>query len=59
MKMGSSMPWPDAMMRIAGSRAMDAQPLLEFFKPVMSWLEKENVGHKIGWTDECPGALHF
>ncbi|XP_056647591.1 angiotensin-converting enzyme-like isoform X1 [Diorhabda sublineata] len=49
--MGASRPWPDAMEALTGQRNMDAGGLLEYFKPLQDWLEKENVknGVFIGW----------
>ncbi|XP_074039099.1 angiotensin-converting enzyme [Leptinotarsa decemlineata] len=49
--MGSSRPWPDAMEVITGQRKMDASGLLEYFKPIQTWLEEENKknGAFIGW----------
>ena len=55
MKLGSSVPWPEAMMKIAGSRDMDASPLMEFFQPIVDFLEEANAGHRIGWDENCPG----
>ncbi|KAI0233168.1 Angiotensin-converting enzyme [Lamellibrachia satsuma] len=56
LKLGSSVPWTEAMLKIAGTREMDAAPLLEFFRPVIKFLEKENEGHRIGWDENCPDA---
>ena len=33
----------------------DASPLMEFFQPVVDFLEEENAGHRIGWDENCPG----
>jgi len=51
---GSSMPWPDALELIAGTREMSVEPLLEYFRPLREWLERENEGHPKGWSEECP-----
>ncbi len=48
--MGASKPWPDALEAIAGTREMDAGPMIEYFAPLMGWLEKENAGRKCGWS---------
>ena len=56
LKLGSSVSWTEAMMKIAGTRDMDAGPLMEFFRPVIKYLEKENEGHRIGWDENCPGG---
>ncbi|KAJ8978209.1 hypothetical protein NQ317_002029 [Molorchus minor] len=49
--MGSSRPWPDAMEVMTGQRNMDASGILDYFKPLQQWLEKENAknGAYIGW----------
>ncbi|PSN41387.1 Angiotensin-converting enzyme [Blattella germanica] len=51
LQMGSSKPWPDAMEVLTGQREMDASGLLDYFKPLSEWLEKENkkTGEYIGW----------
>ncbi|CAH0729159.1 unnamed protein product, partial [Brenthis ino] len=51
LKMGSSKPWPDAMEALTGQRAMRADGLLEYFRPLHEWLEAENqrTGEFIGW----------
>lgn len=54
LKLGSSVPWPDAMEKLTGQRKVDIGPLLEYYKPLMDWLEKEVKDED--WTDECP---HF
>ncbi|CAG9795383.1 unnamed protein product [Diatraea saccharalis] len=51
LKMGSSKPWPDAMEALTGQRAMRADGLLEYFRPLYDWLLAENqrTGEHIGW----------
>ncbi|XP_028177847.1 angiotensin-converting enzyme-like isoform X1 [Ostrinia furnacalis] len=51
LKMGSSKPWPDAMEALTGQRAMKADGLLEYFRPLYDWLVAENqrTGEHIGW----------
>lgn len=53
MKLGFSRPWPEAMAMITGRPEMTAQPLVEYFKPLMEWLEKQNAdNHEVlGWPD--------
>jgi len=51
---GSSIPWPDALELVAGTREMSVQPLLEYFRPLRVWLEEQNAGYPKGWTDACP-----
>ncbi|XP_030751663.1 angiotensin-converting enzyme-like isoform X2 [Sitophilus oryzae] len=49
--MGSSKPWPEAMEVVTGQRKMDASGILEYFKPLQTWLEEENRKSNafIGW----------
>uniref|UniRef100_A0A7N8WJE1 Angiotensin-converting enzyme n=1 Tax=Mastacembelus armatus TaxID=205130 RepID=A0A7N8WJE1_9TELE len=42
MKLGFSKPWPEAMTMITGQPKMSAQPLMEYFKPLIQWLEEQN-----------------
>ncbi|XP_076153977.1 angiotensin-converting enzyme [Alosa pseudoharengus] len=53
MKLGFSKPWPDAMFDITGQRNMTAAPLMEYFQPLITWLEKENSknGEVMGWPE--------
>jgi peptidyl-dipeptidase A len=54
MKLGSSQPWQDALEQITGSRDMKTEPLMEYFAPLYAWLQQQNEGHDVGWTEECP-----
>lgn len=47
--MGASKPWPDALEAVAGTRQMDAGPLLTYFAPLQAWLEEQNEGRQCGW----------
>lgn len=51
LELGSSKPWQDAMEKITGQRHMDASGLIEYFKPLIDWLEADNAknGEFIGW----------
>lgn len=53
MKMGFSKPWPEAMKIITGQPKMSVQPLMEYFNPLIEWLEKENKknGDVLGWPE--------
>jgi peptidyl-dipeptidase A len=46
---GASQPWPDTLEQLTGTREMDASAILDYFKPLEEWLEKENDGQKCGW----------
>ncbi|KIG17838.1 Peptidyl-dipeptidase A precursor [Enhygromyxa salina] len=47
--MGASQPWPAALEAIAGTRKMDAGPMLEYFEPLQEYLSQENQGRTCGW----------
>ena len=49
LEMGASKPWPDALEAFTGNREMDARPMLEYFKPLMDWLDEQNKGETKGW----------
>jgi peptidyl-dipeptidase A len=47
--MGASKPWPDALEALTGTREMDASALIEYFDPLMKYLEAQNEGRTCGW----------
>jgi len=49
LEMGSSKPWPDALEAFTGTRDMDGSAVLEYFAPLMDYLEEENQGRSCGW----------
>jgi len=49
MEMGASKPWPDALEAFTGTRDMDGSAILEYFAPVMTYLQAENDGRTCGW----------
>jgi len=49
MEMGASKPWPDALEAFTGTRDMDGSAILEYFAPVMTFLEAENKDRTCGW----------
>jgi peptidyl-dipeptidase A len=49
LEMGASKPWPDALQAFTGSREMSGKAMIEYFKPLMEWLKKQNKGAKKGW----------
>nr|CAD7586831.1 unnamed protein product [Timema genevievae] len=56
LQMGSSRPWPDAMEVLTGQREMDASGLLDYFKPLSDWLQRENsrTNEPLDWLKgEC------
>ena len=49
MEMGASKPWPDALEAFTGQRSMDGSAILEYFDPLMTYLEEENKDRSCGW----------
>lgn len=49
MEMGASRPWPEALEAFTGSQQMDGSAIVEYFAPLMEWLEEENAGRSCGW----------
>lgn len=47
--MGASRPWPDALESFTGSRDISGAAMIEYFKPLMGWLNDQNEGHQCGW----------
>ena len=49
MEMGASKPWPDALEAFTGTRDMDGSAILEYFTPLMTYLEEQNKDRTCGW----------
>ncbi len=47
--MGASRPWPEALEAFTGSREMSAEPMVEYFRPLLGWLREQNQGRRCGW----------
>ena len=51
MAMGASRPWTEALQALggAGEDKMDATAILDYFKPLHTWLKAKNKGRECGW----------
>jgi peptidyl-dipeptidase A len=51
LEMGSSRPWPEALEAMTGSPDMDATAIIDYFQPLMTWLEADNTANarNCGW----------
>ena len=49
LELGSSKPWPDALEAFTGSREMDGTAIVEYFAPLMEWLQEQNQSRSCGW----------
>jgi peptidyl-dipeptidase A len=47
--LGASRPWPETLHALTGERRLDASALLEYFAPLVEFLEKENRSAPVGW----------
>ena len=46
---GESQPWEDTLEEFAGTREMDATAIIDYFAPLMAYLEEQNAGRTCGW----------
>ncbi|MDO6720138.1 M2 family metallopeptidase [Psychrosphaera sp. 1_MG-2023] len=49
LEMGTSKTWQEALEAMTGSGKMDATAVLDYFKPVQEWLDKQNMHRQCGW----------
>lgn len=51
MELGKSLPWPEAMEKLTGSREFSTEAIREYFHPLFVWLKEENrrLNVPIGW----------
>jgi peptidyl-dipeptidase A len=47
--LGAGQPWQDTMEKLTGTRQMDASAIIDYFAPLMSWLEQQNKDQSCGW----------
>jgi peptidyl-dipeptidase A len=48
LKVGKTQDWRK-LLRDATGEEISAKPMLEYFAPIMAWLQKENRGREVGW----------
>lgn len=48
MQKGASQPWQDTLEELTGSRDMDASAIIDYFEPLMGWLQADNQGRSCG-----------
>ncbi|MEX6632783.1 M2 family metallopeptidase [Hyphococcus lacteus] len=49
LEMGQSKPWPEALEAFTGTREMDGSAMVEYFAPLMDYLQEQNEGRSCGW----------
>jgi len=50
MEKGGTEDWRKVLHDATGED-LSTRAMVEYFKPLMSWLEQQNKGRKIGWED--------
>ena len=49
LEMGAARPWPEALEVATGQRQMDATAIIDYFRPLKTWLDEQNQGQTCGW----------
>lgn len=51
LSLGASVAWPDVLFLLTGSRDISTQPLLEYYRPLIDWLEEkiDELDIPVGW----------
>jgi peptidyl-dipeptidase A len=49
MAMGQSLPWQDAFENLTGSRDLSGSSVMNYYKPLKDWLDKQNENRMCGW----------
>jgi peptidyl-dipeptidase A len=49
MQLGASRPWPEALAALTGESALDATAILDYYAPLVKWLDEQNEGRTCGW----------
>jgi peptidyl-dipeptidase A len=47
--LGLSRPWPEAIQTFTGTREISAEPMIQYFQPLLGWLREQNRGRRCGW----------
>ncbi len=50
MAMGESLPWQDAFENLTGSRKLSGKSILNYYNPLMTWLNEQNKNRTCGWV---------
>ena len=49
MAMGQSLPWQDAFENLTGKRELSGSSVMNYYKPLKDWLDKQNENRMCGW----------
>ncbi len=47
---GASQPWQPTLKELTGTEQMDATAIIDYFAPLMTWLQEKNKGQSCGWS---------
>lgn len=47
---GASQPWQQTLYEMTGEKDIDASAIVEYFQPLLVWLQQQNKGKKVGWA---------
>ena len=50
LKIGSSKPWPEQLELITGNKNMSAQALIEYFEPLLTYIDGQIKNETLGWN---------
>jgi len=46
---GQSEPWQNTLEKLTGTREMDGGAIINYFQPLMGWLQEQNASRQCGW----------
>ena len=49
MAMGQSIPWQDSFEKITGTRELSGTSVMNYYRPLKQWLDKQNENRACGW----------
>ena len=49
LELGAEKPWPDALEAFTGVRDMDGGAIVDYFAPLMAYLQEQNANRQCGW----------
>ncbi len=57
LKKGGTEDWRKVLKEATGEE-LSTRAMVEYFQPLMAWLEEQNKGRKIGWTEDKDSESH-
>jgi len=56
LELGRSVPWQEALFKCTQQSELNAQPIMEYFEPLMDWLKQQNQNKQCGWPGNMPAS---